>query len=263
VRAIRREMPRTCGTLATLMQTSSALPVDYDVVWNEVYGDMQDVGPVHRHMRRLVGEMLAALDYDSVLEVGCGAGHNLELLSRGRPGLRLAGADISSEALERARRIRPEGDFTMLDIQTETPPTCADLVFSSLVLEHLPDDLGALRRMRSACDRYLLLTTIAGSFERYRPWEEQMGHVRNYRHGELEDKLARTGFAVRRALYWGFPFYTPLARTLQNRMTSEPSYGRGARLLAEFLYRLYFLNSRRRGDLLIVLAEAVGEGAPG
>lgn len=225
----------------------------YDDIWNEAYGDMQEVGPTHRHMRRLLEPLLASIEYESALEVGCGAGHNVELLRE--HGARLiAGVDISEEALRRARSRAPEARFQRLDIERDGLDGEWDLVFSSLVLEHLPDDVAALAHMRPMTRRWLLLTTIAGDFHRYRAWDEQMGHVRNYRVGELEHKVRAAGFEVEQAIYWGFPFYSPLARMLQNGMTSEPRFGVASRVLAEIMYRLYFLNSRRRGDLLILLA---------
>jgi SAM-dependent methyltransferase len=229
-------------------------PVDYDATWTEVYGDMQDVGPVHRHMRRLIGRLLRGLEYRSVLEVGCGAGHNLPLAWDGRHLERVTGVDISEEALSRARERWPTAEFSRLDIQNEQLPDRWDLVFSSLVLEHLPDDVAALEHMRAMTGGHLLVATIGGNYERYRSWEDQVGHIRNYAPGELETKLGSAGFRVERMIRWGFPFYNPLARTLQNRMTSEPSYGRTTRLMAEVMYWLYFLNGRRRGDLLIALA---------
>jgi SAM-dependent methyltransferase len=227
---------------------------DYEEIWQQAYGDMQDVGPVHRHMRRLLERTLAPLEYDSVLDVGCGAGHNLPLLRAGRRLTEVAGADIAEDALRRAREREP-GSYHLLDIENGRLDGRWDLVFSSLVLEHLPDDAAALRNMAAMARKHVLVTTMAGDFERYRAWDEQVGHVRNYRVGELEGRMRDAGLVPRQAIYWGFPFYTPVARTLQNRMTSEPSYGLSTRILAQVMYRLYFLNSSRRGDLLIVLAD--------
>jgi SAM-dependent methyltransferase len=235
------------------MESSTAAPHCYDDIWTRAYGDMQEVGPVHRHMRRLLSRVLETIDYASVLDVGCGAGHNLPLLCAGRELRDVSGVDISTEALDRARG-RSSAGFVELDIENDALDRRWDLVFSSLVLEHLRDDVSALRNMRAMTAKHLLVTTIAGDFDRYRAWDEQMGHVRNYRVGELEDKVQEAGFHVERAIYWGFPFYSPVARTLQNRMTSEPSYSVATRILAQVMYRLYFLNSRRRGDLLTLLA---------
>jgi SAM-dependent methyltransferase len=220
----------------------------YDRVWRETYGDMQDRGPVHRHMRRLLANLLGDLDYEDALEVGCGAGHNFDLL--GGP---ITGADVSPEALRLARE-RGAGEIIELDIESARLERSWDLVFSSLVLEHLQDDVAALANMRAMTRRHLVVTTIAGDWERYRPWEEQVGHLRNYRRGELEERLRSVGFEVRRAIYWGFPFYSPITRLAQNRWRAEPSFSPAARAIARLLYGVYALNSSRRGDLLVVHA---------
>jgi hypothetical protein len=70
----------------------------------------------------------------------------------------------------------------------------------------------------------------------------------------LEAKLEELGATVRRAHYWGYPFYSPLTRVMQNRWRAQASFGPAARAAAYALYALYALNSNRRGDLLIVHA---------
>ena len=228
---------------------------DYDHIWKTVYGSQQEMGPTHRHLKRIVSKLLATIEYESVLDVGCGPGDNLPLLCANRRITRITGADISRHALERARRSHA-GEFEELDIQRGRLDGRWDLVYCSLVLEHLPDDVAALENLRAMTGRYLLLTTIAGDFERYRKWDETVGHVRNYRVGELEDKLAGVDFTVNKAIYWGFPFYSPIARTLQNfTKTGAGQFSTTALLIAKFLYYVYFLNSHRRGDVLTVLAQ--------
>ncbi len=226
---------------------------DYDRIWDTVYGDLQEIGPVHRHMRRILRGVLRGLHYTSVLDVGCGAGHNLPLLLEGRDLSRITGVDVSPRALDRARR-RFDADFRELDIEAGGLGETFELVFSSLLLEHVADDGAAIANMCAMAERHLVLTTIAGDFERYRPWEERVGHVRNYRRGELERKLARVDFEPRIAIYWGFPLYTPIARRLHNRMEPTSELSRLQRGLAALMYAAYFLNSHRRGDLLIVHA---------
>lgn len=239
------------------MSSAPEVP-DYDKMWTDVYGDIQHFGPVHRHMRRMVSRILAGLEYQSVLDIGCGPGSNFPLLAQGRSGLKLAGMDISELVLAQARQ-RVDGEFWRIDIQQEHLDRTWDLVHSSCVFEHLPDDVAALTHIRAMTGRYLLLTTIGGNFERYRVWDERVGHVRNYRPGELEEKLRGAGFRVMQSISWGFPFYSPIERELLNRKSIGElgigSYPTSTRLLTNLLYWLYFLNSSRRGDLLIVLAQ--------
>jgi SAM-dependent methyltransferase len=232
--------------------SASAQP-DYDRIWEDVYGDLQDFGPAHRHMIRIMRRMLAPLDYTSALDVGVGFGHNLPMLTEGRRLQRTVGVDISDRALAHVRS-RSAGEFHKLDITAERLSERYDLVCCALVLEHVLDDDAALRNLRAMTGKYLLVTTIGGPFERYRRWEEQMGHVRNYARGELEHKLTTSGFTLLDITYWGFPFFSPIARTLQNRMTASSELPAGSRLMARLLYHVFFLNSSRRGDLLVALA---------
>lgn len=226
---------------------------DYDQLWEEVYGDLQDRGPTHRHMARLMRTALAPLHYASVLDVGVGFGHNLPILTEGRQLERIAGVDISERALEHVRG-KWDGTFEKLDIEAERLPATFDLVCCALVMEHVLDDEAALRNLHAMTSNHLLIVTIGGDYDRYRPWEEQMGHVRNYAHGELERKLAAVGFELEQITYWGFPFYSPISRRLQNRMEATHELPARARVIARILYAIYFLNSDRRGDLLVALA---------
>ena len=84
-----------------------------------------------------------------------------------------------------------------------------------------------------------------------------MGHVRNYLPGELEAKLSKTGFTIRECIKWGFPFYSPLTRLVQNinPKAGVGGYGTILKITTAVLYWLYFFNSSKRGDILIILAE--------
>jgi SAM-dependent methyltransferase len=228
--------------------------LDYDRLWLEVYGDLQDLGPTHRHMVRLMRRLLAPLQYTSVLDVGVGYGHNLSILTRGRRLERLAGVDVSERALEHVSRHWP-GSFQHLDITKGRLAETYDLVCAALVMEHLSEDEAALGNLRAMTSKYLLVTTIAGDFQRYEAWERQVGHVRNYARGELERKLDASGFRLAQIIYWGFPLYSPLARTLQNRMKATSELSVSAKWIASILYPLFFLNSQRRGDLVLALAQ--------
>ncbi|HYU86288.1 MAG TPA: hypothetical protein VEK80_15915, partial [Kribbellaceae bacterium] len=151
---------------------------------------------------------------------------------------------------------RTGGKFSLGDIQDQPVPGQWDLVFCSLVLEHLERDEDALRNILPAVGKYFVVSTIGGDYEKYRAYDEQVGHVRNYAPGELDAKLERTGFRVVRSIAWGWPFYSPIARTLQcNSNAGIGKLSLAERVAAKLLYTVYFLNSRQRGDILLAVAE--------
>ena len=227
---------------------------NYDALWREVYGDIQLYGPGHRHLCRLAAQWLNTLSYRSVVDVGCGMGHHYRLLTKQRPDIAYLGVDIAESALDRARSQTP-GSYRRHDIERAPLEGQWDLVFCSLVLEHLHDDAAALRHLRAMTRQHVFLTSIAGDFERYRPWEESQGHLRNYAVGELEDKVNAAGFHVTKTMYWGYPFYSPLVRLAQNvSRVGTGAYTWRTRLIAHTLNALYYLNSSRRGDVIYVLA---------
>lgn len=234
-------------------QAAIAVP-DYDRLWKEVYGDIQSWGPVHKHMRRIMRAYLRNLDYSSVLDVGCGFGHNLPLLTDGRGLDRVGGIDFSETALAEVRRVWGS-DFHNVDIEKGHLQVQYDLVCCSLVMEHVLDDVAVLRNLRAMCNKYLLVTTIAGNYDRYQAWETRMGHVRNYRRGELEKKMRDAGFEVDRATYWGYPFYSPIGRMMHNKTKFTGQFGASTKVLAAVTDLTYRLNWHSKGDLLVVLAK--------
>jgi len=84
-------------------------------------------------------ETLAAIPFDSCLEIGCGTGKNTKWLLE--KGAKVTGVDLSGEMLAKAREkiISPNVEFIIADINNEWTFTSAiyDLVSFSLVLEHI------------------------------------------------------------------------------------------------------------------------------
>jgi SAM-dependent methyltransferase len=227
--------------------------VDYDDLWRDTWGDMQHVGPVHRHIQEDLVRLVGSLDVRSVLDVGCGSGENLARLA-GLKRFDLAGTDVSEHALALARRRAPSVRFSVLDIERGRLAESFDLVMSIQVVEHLKADVAALRNMATMASRYVFTSTMAG---RMRPSERLIGHVRNYSADELRRKLVDAGLDVVWIRGWGFPLYSPLYRTLVEFLPAGPPTGRVGpigRFLAATLYQIYRLNVPGRGDVLSALA---------
>jgi SAM-dependent methyltransferase len=241
------------GTAAHTQQSRE----EYDRLWSGAWGDLQHYGPVHRHQRKALVNLIGRLDVQSVLDVGCGSGENLAALAGTMPHLTLSGADVSPEALalagKRARGVR----LHQLDVQSEKLNEQFDLVISIQVVEHLRDDTAALRNMAAMATRWVLVTTMRGTMRKSEP---AIGHLRNYSDNELCNKAALAGLEVVDLFGWGFPFYSPLFRTAVEWLPSGPPQGSisaGQRAVANFLYFLYHFNIPRRGDVVTMLARPV------
>src|SRR5207302_4460478 len=75
-----RRTPRPARMSEPSQKNAPVVPA-YDEVWANVYGDIQEHGPVHRHLARLVRRVLAGLEYSTVIDIGCGPGHNFDLVA--------------------------------------------------------------------------------------------------------------------------------------------------------------------------------------
>ena len=226
----------------------------YDELWQTVWGDMQHFGPVHRHSLENLVRTVSGLNVDSVLDVGCGSGENLAALAAaGRYDL--TGVDVSHEALKLAKRRVPSARLLPLDVQRGQLPEQFDLVISLQVVEHLLDDLSALQNMARMARKFVFVSTVQG---RMRRSEIAIGHVRNYSAVELRRKLELAGLEVAEVSGWGFPFYSPLYRSLVEWLPAGPpvgTIGAPGRLAAGGLYHLYKLNWHGRGDVISALAK--------
>ena len=230
--------------------------ISYDELWRTAWGDLQRFGPVHRHTLERMVRTVSSLGVHSVLDVGCGSGENLAALAAlGR--YELAGTDISQEALNLAGQRVLSARLFPLDIQREALPEQFDLVMSIQVVEHLLDDVATFRNIAAMSRQWVLISTIQG---RMRPSEIAIGHVRNYSTVELRRKLELVGLEVIDISGWGFPFYSPLYRSLVEWLPGGSPAGpmsAASRFAARLLYHLYRLNWPRRGDVITALARRV------
>ena len=227
--------------------------VSYDELWGAAWGDMQRIGPVHRHLHEAVLRVLSQLQVKTVLDAGCGSGEVLALLAA-TGQYELCGADVSGEALTLASERVPGVRLQILDIERAALSETFDLVMSVQVIEHLVDDISALRHMAEMASKYVYVSTIAG---RMRRSERAIGHVRNYSAVELRTKLEHVGLEVLHVSAWGFPFYSPLYRSVAEWLPGGPPDGQlgpFAQLAARFLYQLYRANISGYGDLISALA---------
>ena len=85
---------------------------------------------------------------ESMLDFGCGSGHTLEYFARRWPSTRLYGLDLSKRAVEITQKRVPRASCLAGSIETATFPEAFEFITAVGVLEHCPDPVRTLSRMR-------------------------------------------------------------------------------------------------------------------
>jgi SAM-dependent methyltransferase len=228
----------------------------YDTSWAE-WEDMKEFGPASRWLRWLIRNALESSRLDgigTILDFGCGTGINTALVAELYPGAQVIGCDISEMGNALAnRRWKRNGVSFVVDDGTRALARQYDLVCCFEVLEHVQDWQPLLTSLERST-RFLALSTPTG---RMRPFETQVGHVRNFKRGEIENHLLQLGASRRTVFYAGFPFYSPLYREVcQLTKAGISDFARGKytlpqRLVSQTLYMLFrYLSMRFHGDQL-------------
>ena len=137
-----------------------------------------------------------------VLEIGAGIGNMTQYLARGRRSY--MATDIDGEHLARMRvrfrgrpnlavkecDLRDSGDFAGLRARFDT-------VVCLNVVEHVDNDLGALRNLRSALEPGGRAVILVPQDQRiYGTLDKVLGHYRRYSESELRARMEQAGFTV-------------------------------------------------------------------
>lgn len=232
-------------------------PIDnrtlYDANWND-WADTKRYGPGNRYLQYLIrraARQIEVADIKTMLDVGCGTGDNTYLLATLFPTAHVTGIDFSATGIEYARRTWQAPNLEFLhDPLSESLSAQYDLIGCFEVLEHVDNWRSFLQRMACAAQRYLFLSCPVG---RMRAYEVNVGHLRNFRTGEIEQFLHTITYEPVRLQYAGFPFYSPLFRDAANMVgltsSQDPltrgAYGWKRKLLAELIYGMFRFGSTK------------------
>ena len=228
----------------------------HDENWQD-WSDMKIYGPASRWLRYLIQCNLSKLPTDSiktVLDVGCGQGENTALIAQCFPDAQVVGIDFSTSGIEVAKTLHklPNLQFEV-DIESlRLDQDKFDLVTCFEVLEHVDDWQALLMRILNCSTQYLLLSFPTG---RMRPYEINVGHVRNFQRGEVETFLGKENFLDLNIYYAGFPFYSPIYRDLCNYTNAgsnnftKGQYGFRQKIVSNISYCLFrYLSLHKIGD---------------
>jgi SAM-dependent methyltransferase len=139
----------------------------------------------------------------SVAEIGCGAGEVLVRMQAGLPtGTRLEGWDISPDAIRLARERAGRGiSFHQGDLLSESAGGY-DLIVAADVVEHVPDYLGFLERLRTQATWKLFHLPLDLSVQsllrrdRLLRSRRELGHLHYFTRQTALAALVDSGYAV-------------------------------------------------------------------
>jgi SAM-dependent methyltransferase len=133
---------------------------------------------------------------NSILEIGPGLGAMAMRLSRYYDYTGVELDPSSYQILRKKLEVLGRGS-AVEDFASIVNGSKFDLVCAFEVLEHICDDVGALRSWRALLKPtgYLMLSVPAHA-RKFGPLDEFVGHFRRYERAELRAKLEQTGFEV-------------------------------------------------------------------
>lgn len=196
-------------------------------------------GPLGTHARirnaRLI-HTLAGINLSGMqtLDVGCGHGYTLFWLAEHFPTMRLEGIDTDADQIAGCQRASEARGFSHLHFRRGTPydlpgQATYDLLIAIDVLEHLPDDQGALEAFAAALKpggylavhvplRHQVQQRIFPAFRSHTVSD----HVRDeYLPEEIVERVEKAGLEIQRFGY-GFGYWGELSFELNNLFWQNP-----------------------------------------
>ena len=146
-----------------------------------------------------------------IVDLGCSSGYLLEDLAGCEAGLYLVGVDYVLAGLAGAAGRLPGVALVQADAcHLPLADGSADAVVSANLLEHVPDDEGALgeirRALRPGGRAVIVVPSAPGTYDCF---DRYLRHQRRYARGELRTKARNAGLVVTERFYLGSIVFPP------------------------------------------------------
>lgn len=144
-----------------------------------------------------------------VMEIGCSSGFLIRELAAAFPSHAIVGADVVKEPLYRLAKSLPGIPLIRFDLlKCPLPNQSVDVLVMLNVLEHIEDDVGALKNaFKLLKPGGSLVIEVPAGQHLYDAYDAELHHFRRYSAAELNYKLNEAGFRVVRQSHLGFLLY--------------------------------------------------------
>jgi SAM-dependent methyltransferase len=186
----------------------------------------------------------------TILDVGCGTGLlSLKLLQN---EFDVTAQDISLEMVERCKKLFRHAGYDpervrLASVQELTEENAYDNIIALDMIEHIKDDLSALKVMRRALKPGgKLILSVPSLSWLYGLKDEQVGHYRRYDRAVLEEVIKKSGLKIVGIRYWNIIGVIPLCfsvKVLKKRIPEDFRYLDGhclPKMLNNVLRRWFF-----------------------
>jgi SAM-dependent methyltransferase len=186
--------------------------IDFDVSSFEFLSEMEKRHFWHVGRREIILDILRRnipeLAECRMLEIGCGNGNVLAYLKQ--KGVSVSGGDIFMEGLRFCRQCVDSAPLYQLDATALPFLNRFDVIGLFDVLEHIEDDGKALSESAQAL-KYggRILVTVPAHMSLWSYFDACSCHKRRYGKAEIEMKIEKAGFAIKRISYY-MTFLLPL-----------------------------------------------------
>jgi SAM-dependent methyltransferase len=144
-----------------------------------------------------------------VMEIGCSSGFLIKDIVKSFPDVSVVGADVVKAPLYKLASDMPGVPLIRFDLlKCPLPDQSVDVLIMLNVLEHIEDDVGALRNAwKLLKPGGALVIEVPAGPSLYDAYDAELQHFRRYSAKELNRKLSAAGFRVHRKSHLGFVLY--------------------------------------------------------
>jgi SAM-dependent methyltransferase len=173
-------------------------------------------------LRQIIQNPKSKIKNPKILDVGCGTGANLEMLSQFGAA---EGVDVSDDALEFCLRKGLNAQKGLAETLPFADDTF-DLTTALDVVEHLDDDVAGLKELYRVTKKggYSLIFVPAFMWL-WGVQDDISNHRIRYTKNQIVERLKKAGFSIERATYANWTFFVPIlaGRTLMKITGLKPA----------------------------------------